>query len=81
VLTRWTRRAFLLRTAGDTLPRESYSRFQPHECWRFAACACAFGIAALAAREGRETWPGEGCCIAPPTPGEPSASCHEDCCT
>ena len=43
--------------------------------------AVALGIAALAVKEGRETWKGQGCCVAPPIPGEPGASCHEDCCT
>jgi divalent metal cation (Fe/Co/Zn/Cd) transporter len=43
--------------------------------------AVALGIAALAVREGRETWRGGGCCAPPPIPGEPSASCDKDCCT
>jgi divalent metal cation (Fe/Co/Zn/Cd) transporter len=42
--------------------------------------AVALGIAALALREGRETWRGEGCCAASPVPGEPLDACHEDCC-
>jgi divalent metal cation (Fe/Co/Zn/Cd) transporter len=39
-------------------------------------------IAALAVKEGREAWRGEGCCVAAPVPadaGEP-AGCHDDCC-
>jgi len=43
--------------------------------------AVALGIAALAVREGRETWRGGGCCAAAPIPGKPSASCDKDCCT
>jgi divalent metal cation (Fe/Co/Zn/Cd) transporter len=42
--------------------------------------AVALLIGALALHEGRETWRGEGCCAAPPTPREPVA-CHEHCCT
>jgi divalent metal cation (Fe/Co/Zn/Cd) transporter len=42
--------------------------------------AVALGIAALAVREGRETWRGEGCCAAPPIPGEPVGACDDDCC-
>ena len=41
----------------------------------------ALGIAALAIKEGRETWRGAGCCTASPIPDEPSASCDKDCCT
>jgi divalent metal cation (Fe/Co/Zn/Cd) transporter len=39
-------------------------------------------IAALAVKEGREAWRGEGCCVAPPLPAgarEPEAS-DDDCC-
>ena len=36
--------------------------------------AVALGIAAIALHEGRETWRGEGCCAAPPIPGQPSAA-------
>jgi divalent metal cation (Fe/Co/Zn/Cd) transporter len=43
--------------------------------------AVALGIAAIAVNEGRETWRGEGCCAAPPTPGEPADACNDDCCT
>jgi divalent metal cation (Fe/Co/Zn/Cd) transporter len=43
--------------------------------------AVALGIAAIALHEGRETWRGEGCCAAPPIPGEPHNTCHDDCCT
>ena len=42
--------------------------------------AVALGIAAQAIHEGRETWRGEGCCAAPPIPGEPSDACREDGC-
>jgi hypothetical protein len=39
-------------------------------------------IAALAVKEGREAWRGEGCCVAPPLSadaGGPTA-CDDDCC-
>ena len=38
-------------------------------------------IAALAVKEGREAWRGEGCCVSAP-PGLDTAgdSCHDDCC-
>jgi divalent metal cation (Fe/Co/Zn/Cd) transporter len=36
----------------------------------------ALGIAALAVKEGRETWRGDGCCA----PNPPSSSCQEECC-
>ncbi len=42
--------------------------------------AVALGIAAIALNEGRETWRGEGCCAAPPIPGQPHDTCHDDCC-
>jgi divalent metal cation (Fe/Co/Zn/Cd) transporter len=42
--------------------------------------AVALGIAALAVREGRETWRGEGCCAAAPIPGEPVGACDDDWC-
>jgi divalent metal cation (Fe/Co/Zn/Cd) transporter len=35
-------------------------------------------IAALAVKEGREAWRGEGCCVASPLPGAPA--CADDCC-
>ena len=41
--------------------------------------AVALGIAAIALHEGRETWHGEGCCAAPPIPGQPSDACRDDC--
>jgi len=40
--------------------------------------AIALGIAALAVKEGREAWEGEGCCVTSPIPG-PDACC-DDCC-
>ena len=43
--------------------------------------AVALSIAALAVKEGRETWQGGGCCTAPPIPVDPSTSCDKDCCT
>ena len=39
-------------------------------------------IAALAAKEGREAWRGEGCCVASPLPlgADEPAACGDDCC-
>ena len=39
-------------------------------------------IAALAVKEGREAWRGEGCCVAPPlsTGTGEAAACDDDCC-
>jgi divalent metal cation (Fe/Co/Zn/Cd) transporter len=48
--------------------------------WWWADPAVALAIAALAVREGRETWRGEGCCAAAAIPGEPVNPCHDDCC-
>lgn len=39
----------------------------------------ALGIAAVAVREGRGAWRGEGCCVEPPTPTE-RAACNDGCC-
>lgn len=39
--------------------------------------AVALGIAALAIREGRQTWRGEGCCASPPIPASDEAACCE----
>jgi divalent metal cation (Fe/Co/Zn/Cd) transporter len=41
----------------------------------------ALGIAALAIKEGRETWRGEGCCSTTPIGADPGHACHDDCCT
>ena len=43
--------------------------------------AVALGIAALAVKEGHQTWRGGGCCATSAIPGEPSAVCDKDCCT
>lgn len=41
----------------------------------------AIAIAALAVKQGRETWYGEGCCAPASTPaGDPLRCCDEDCC-
>jgi len=40
----------------------------------------ALGIAALAVREGRETWRGEGCCALSPTASDGSACCDDPGC-
>ena len=38
-------------------------------------------IAAVAVREGREAWRGEGCCVPSPVPVAPGTdACHDDCC-
>ena len=37
-------------------------------------------IAAVAVREGREAWRGEGCCVADPLAGVSEPGCDEDCC-
>ena len=42
--------------------------------------AVALGIAALAIKEGRETWQGQGCCAAPPINHEHQPGCDDDCC-
>ena len=42
--------------------------------------AVALGIAALAVKEGHQTWQGEGCCATPPTNGENNTGCDDDCC-
>ena len=39
--------------------------------------AAALVISAVAVREGRESWPGDGCCVTSILPEE---SCREDCC-
>jgi len=39
--------------------------------------AVALGIAALAIREGRQTWRGEGCCASAPIPASGEAACCE----
>src|SRR4051812_31872059 len=39
-------------------------------------------IAALAVKEGREAWQGEGCCVSDPLAGVSAADgCRDDCCT
>ncbi len=46
--------------------------------WWWLDPLVALVIAAIAVREGRETWAGEGCCAATPIPD--GDGCHEDCC-
>jgi divalent metal cation (Fe/Co/Zn/Cd) transporter len=41
----------------------------------------ALGIAALAIKEGRETWRSEGCCSTTPIGADADHVCREDCCT
>lgn len=49
--------------------------------WWWLDPAVALGIAALAIREGREAWEGEGCaCAAIPGLGAGETECHDDCC-
>jgi len=38
-------------------------------------------IAALAVKEGREAWRGEGCCVTDPFAGAPDEGCIDDCCS
>jgi divalent metal cation (Fe/Co/Zn/Cd) transporter len=40
----------------------------------------ALAIAAIAVREGLETWRGEGCCVASAIPGTGGEACADDCC-
>jgi divalent metal cation (Fe/Co/Zn/Cd) transporter len=47
--------------------------------WWWLDPIAALVIAAVAVREGVETWRGEGCCAAPPI-GHPTASCADGCC-
>jgi divalent metal cation (Fe/Co/Zn/Cd) transporter len=37
-------------------------------------------IAAVAVKEGRDAWRGEGCCVADPRAGMSEAECVDDCC-
>ena len=49
--------------------------------WWWVDPVIALAIAALAVREGREAWEGEGCaCSAIPGLGDPAEGCGEDCC-
>ncbi len=41
----------------------------------------ALGIAALAIKEGRDTWRGEGCCSTTPIGADGDHACQDDCCT
>jgi divalent metal cation (Fe/Co/Zn/Cd) transporter len=43
--------------------------------WSWADPAAALAIAALAVREGRDAWRGEGCCAAPPGGTKAAAGC------
>ena len=42
--------------------------------------AVALAIAALAIKEGHQTWQGKGCCAAPTTNNENNTDCDHDCC-
>jgi divalent metal cation (Fe/Co/Zn/Cd) transporter len=42
--------------------------------------AAALGIAALAIKEGRETWRGGGCCATTPIGANSDHTCTDDCC-
>jgi divalent metal cation (Fe/Co/Zn/Cd) transporter len=46
--------------------------------WWWLDPIAALLIAAVAVKEGLETWRGEGCCAAPDL--TPAAVCHDDCC-
>lgn len=41
----------------------------------------ALTVAAVALREGREAWRGEGCCVSAPLGAAPADGCADDCCT
>ncbi len=45
--------------------------------WWWADPLAALLIAAVAVKEGREAWAGEGCCVAAPELGD---ACQDDCC-
>jgi divalent metal cation (Fe/Co/Zn/Cd) transporter len=46
--------------------------------WWWLDPGIALGIAALAVREGRDAWAGQGCCVEAAIPG--ADGCREDCC-
>lgn len=46
--------------------------------WWWLDPIAALVIAAVATKEGLETWRGEGCCAAPAL--TPTDACHDDCC-
>jgi divalent metal cation (Fe/Co/Zn/Cd) transporter len=46
--------------------------------WWWLDPIAALVIAAVATKEGLETWRGEGCCAAPAA--TPTGACHDDCC-
>lgn len=49
--------------------------------WTWADPIAALAIAAIALKEGRDTWQGKGCCAPPATPtAEPSAAAAADAC-
>jgi divalent metal cation (Fe/Co/Zn/Cd) transporter len=49
--------------------------------WWWLDSIAALVIAAVAVREGIQTWRGEGCCAAPElTPRAAAGSCNDDCC-
>jgi divalent metal cation (Fe/Co/Zn/Cd) transporter len=48
--------------------------------WGWADPIAGLVIAAVAIREGREAWRGEGCGCGPVVPGAPAADCADGCC-
>jgi divalent metal cation (Fe/Co/Zn/Cd) transporter len=48
--------------------------------WWWLDPLAALFIAAVAVREGLETWRGEGCCASPPLGGVRESACEDDCC-
>jgi divalent metal cation (Fe/Co/Zn/Cd) transporter len=48
--------------------------------WWWLDPAVALAIAAVAVKEGRQTWRGEGCACAAPVPLAAGDSCADDCC-
>lgn len=48
--------------------------------WWWADPITALVIAAVAVKEGRDSWRGEACCTAPPLDVTDAHGCHDDCC-
>jgi hypothetical protein len=48
--------------------------------WWWADPITALVIAAVAFKEGRDSWHGEACCTAPPLDLADAHVCHDDCC-
>jgi divalent metal cation (Fe/Co/Zn/Cd) transporter len=48
--------------------------------WGWLDPVAALVIAAVAVREGVQTWRGEGCCAGPAVPSNAGAACNDACC-